>query len=68
MLMAGVGWERQGISIDVAYSYLWAKDAHMGTDYAPFTGTFENSSHTIGLSGSFQFYGNNEGMHELFRH
>jgi long-chain fatty acid transport protein len=59
MLMAGVGWKSGGLGIDLAYSYLWAEDADMGTIITsvapPLAGTFETVTHLVGLSASYSF-------------
>lgn len=55
MVMAGFGWKSGGgVGVDVAYSYLWAKKADMGTIY-PLPGEFETVTHLIGISGSYEF-------------
>lgn len=54
MVMAGFGWKSGAVGIDVAYSYLWADKANMGTLY-PLPGSFETATHLVGLSGSYRF-------------
>lgn len=59
MLMGGVGWKGEHIGIDVAYSYLWADTAKMGTDPAAnpigLDGEFDTTTHLISLSVSYAF-------------
>ena len=54
MVMAGLGWKAGGVGIDVAYSFLWVDDASMGTIY-PLPGTFETTTHLVGLSARSEF-------------
>ncbi len=54
MLMAGLGWTSGGFGLDLAYSYLWAEKAAMGTIY-PLPGQFETTTHLLSLSASFAF-------------
>jgi long-chain fatty acid transport protein len=59
MVMAGMGWKRNNLGIDVAYAYLWAEKVEMGTgitDAAPgLAGRFDSSSRFISISASFTF-------------
>ncbi|MEN7974112.1 MAG: outer membrane protein transport protein, partial [Verrucomicrobiota bacterium] len=54
MLMFGAGWKGEHVGIDLAYSYLWAEKADMGTDYA-LPGEFETTTHLVALSASYDF-------------
>jgi long-chain fatty acid transport protein len=54
MLMAGLGWKSGGFGLDLAYSYLWAEKAAMGTIY-PLPGQFETTTHLVALSASYAF-------------
>ena len=59
MLTAGVGWNWNNVGIDLAYSYLWADKADMGTDITGavpgLTGEFETTTHIVALSASYTF-------------
>ena len=59
MLMAGVGWKWEGISIDAAYSYLWAETAKMGSDisgaFPALAGEFETTTQLASLSVGYTF-------------
>ncbi|MDF7826305.1 outer membrane protein transport protein [Pontiellaceae bacterium B12227] len=57
MLTFGAGWKWNGMTIDAAYSYLWAKTAKMGTDpiYGGFPGEFETTTHLLALSLGYNF-------------
>lgn len=57
MVTCGLGWKWNGMTIDAAYSYLWAKTADMGTDpaYGGFPGKFETTTHLLALSLGYDF-------------
>lgn len=54
MVTLGAGWTWNDLTLDAAYSYLWAEDAAMGTEY-PLPGTFETTTHLIALSVGYTF-------------
>lgn len=55
MLMMGFGWQFWNtMTLDAAYSYLWAKDAPAGTDY-PLPGHYETTTHLLALSLGYTF-------------
>jgi long-chain fatty acid transport protein len=51
MLMFGAGWSTGKVTIDAAYSYLWAEEV---AD-AVLPGTYETTTHLVALSGSYTF-------------
>ena len=54
MVMLGAGWNNGRVGIDLAYSYLWAEDAEMGTAL-PIPGSFETTTHLVALSARYSF-------------
>lgn len=55
MLMGGFGWKWNQLTIDAAYSYLWADTAEMGANPLGLTGEFQTTTHLISLSVSYMF-------------
>lgn len=60
MITFGAGWKCwKTLTLDVAYSYLWADEGRMGSDItsvAPgLAGTFETTTHLVGISASYTF-------------
>lgn len=65
MVMAGIGWKTGGFGLDLAYSFLWAEAAEMGTYYTDpasplpgnpaLSGEFETTTHLVSLSVSYTF-------------
>lgn len=54
MVMAGFGWKWNQLTLDAAYSYLWAETSKMGTIY-PLPGEFETTTHLLSCSVSYDF-------------
>ncbi len=59
MAMAGLGWRKDNVSIDLAYSFLWADKAQTGSEVVsrvPGTaGTYDTTTQLIGLSVGYIF-------------
>jgi len=59
MVMAGLGYKWKEINIDLAYSYLWAKDANTGKEVVSkvpsLAGEYETKTHLVSLSASYVF-------------
>jgi len=60
MLMGGVGWKWNNMSIDMAYAYLWGKKVDSGSLVNAATGggtagEYETYTHLISLSASYTF-------------
>ncbi len=59
MLMVGLGWKSESLSIDLAYSYLWAEKVSSGTEVVEWVptlaGSYETVSHLIGLSVGYTY-------------
>lgn len=60
MITLGFGWQFWNtMTLDAAYSYLWAKEGDMGTDITdvapPLAGTFETTTHLLAFSLGYTF-------------
>jgi long-chain fatty acid transport protein len=59
MVTGGIGWKHNNIGIDLAYAFLWADKARMGTEIASaapaLSGTFDTATHLVSVSGSYAF-------------
>ncbi len=60
MAMAGLGWKKDNIGIDLAYSHLWAEGAKTGDEVVAATegaaaGEYESVTHIVSLSASYSF-------------
>ncbi len=56
MLMFGFGWTCCGnVTLDAAYSYLWADSTAIGANPLGLTGEFETTTHLVGLSIGYDF-------------
>lgn len=57
MITAGVGWKFwKTMTLDAAYSYLWAEEAPAGTDLPiPLPGEFETTTHLLAFSLGYTF-------------
>ncbi len=59
MLTAGIGWTSGNFGVDLAYSYLWAKDGDTGSEvveHVPTSaGSYGSTAQIVGLSARYKF-------------
>lgn len=56
MVMIGFGWQlRPAMTLDAAYSFLWAEKGSIGTNPLGLAGEFETTTHLLALSMGYTF-------------
>lgn len=59
MVTTGLGWSRENLNVDLAYSYLWANDSRTGSEVVAkvptLKGTYTTVTHIIGISVGYTF-------------